>query len=128
MGRPENPIDPQAGPVQHFAFGLRKLREEAGAPGYRAMARRAGYSAATLSQAAAGERLPTLPVLLAFVEVCRGDAAYWQSLWEQVNDELAQQPRAADDADPPYQGLARFEPGMRSCSSAVTSSLTISCS
>ncbi|MER6841969.1 helix-turn-helix domain-containing protein [Streptomyces platensis] len=111
MGRPENPIDPQAGPVQHFAFGLRKLREEAGAPGYRAMARRAGYSAATLSQAAAGERLPTLPVLMAFVEVCRGDAAYWQSLWEQVNDELAQQPRADDDADPPYRGLARFEPG-----------------
>ncbi|WP_406472574.1 helix-turn-helix domain-containing protein [Streptomyces platensis] len=111
MGRPENPIDPQAGPVQHFAFGLRKLREEASALGYRAMARRAGYSAATLSQAAAGERLPTLPVVLAFVEVCRGDAAYWQSLWEQVNDELAQQPRADDDADPPYRGLARFEPG-----------------
>ncbi|MFC5253575.1 helix-turn-helix domain-containing protein [Streptomyces nigrescens] len=111
MGRPENPIDPQAGPVQRFAFELRKLRDEAGTPAYRAMARRAGYSAATLSQAAAGERLPTLPVLMAFVEVCRGDTTHWQSQWEQVNDELTQLPRGDDDADPPYRGLARFEPG-----------------
>jgi WD40 repeat protein/transcriptional regulator with XRE-family HTH domain len=111
VGRPENPIDPQDGPVQRFAYELRKLRDEAGAPAYRAMARRAGYSAATLSQAAAGERLPTLAVLMAFVEVCRGDTAYWRSLWQQVNDELAQLPRTEDDdANPPYRGLARFEP------------------
>lgn len=48
-------MDPGAGPVQRFAFELRKLRTEAGGMTYRAMAERAGYSGTTLSQAAAGE-------------------------------------------------------------------------
>ncbi|MFD7125062.1 hypothetical protein ACFV9X_13175 [Streptomyces anulatus] len=112
MGRPENPIDPQSGPVGRLAHDLRKLRDGAGAPAYRAMARRAGYSAATLSQAAAGERLPTLPVLLAYVGVCRGDSAEWQDRWERVNAELLRCPRPPEeDTEPPYRGLARFEPG-----------------
>ncbi|MFD0169695.1 hypothetical protein ACFVJH_37025 [Streptomyces decoyicus] len=112
MGRPENPIDPQDGPVQRFAFELRKLRDEAGAPAYRAMARRAGYSAATLSQAAAGERLPTLPVLLAYVGACHGEAEEWRRRWQEANEELTRRPRPQeDDSDPPYKGLARFEPG-----------------
>ncbi|WP_323138564.1 MULTISPECIES: helix-turn-helix domain-containing protein [unclassified Streptomyces] len=111
MGRPENPIDPQDGPIARFAHELRKLRDEAGAPAYRAMARRAGYSGATLSQAAGGERLPTLPVLLAYVTVCRGDTADWQHRWERANAELLRLPRPADqDTEPPYRGLARFEP------------------
>ncbi|MFG2226696.1 hypothetical protein [Streptomyces sp. NPDC048644] len=112
MGRPENPIDPQSGPVQRFAHELRKLRDEAGTPAYRAMARRAGYSAGTLSQAAAGERLPTLPVLLAYVSACQGDTGYWRQRWEEADEELARLPAPHDeDADPPYRGLARFEPG-----------------
>ncbi|MFJ5050394.1 hypothetical protein [Streptomyces sp. NPDC088719] len=112
MGRPENPIDPQSGPVGRFAHDLRRLRDEAGAPAYRVMARRAGYSAATLSQAAAGERLPTLPVLLAYVGVCRGDSAEWQDRWEQANADLLRCPRPPEeDTEPPYRGLARFEPG-----------------
>ncbi|MEU8679942.1 hypothetical protein [Streptomyces sp. NPDC048611] len=112
MGRPENPIDPQEGPLPRFAYELRKLRDEAGAPAYRAMARRAGYSAATLSQAAAGERLPTLPVLLAYVQVCDGDPDDWQRRWEEAGRELARIPRPEDEkTDPPYRGLARFEPG-----------------
>ncbi|MGW1375188.1 nSTAND1 domain-containing NTPase [Streptomyces sp. NPDC002446] len=112
MGRPENPIDPQDGPVQRFAHELRTLRDEAGAPAYRVMARQAGYSAATLSQAAAGERLPTLPVLLAYVRACDGDTDDWQHRWEEADRELARIPRPEqDDTDPPYRGLARFEPG-----------------
>jgi len=112
VGRPENPIDPQDGPVQRFAYELRKLREEAGAPAYRSMARRAGYSAATLSQAAAGERLPTLPVVLAYVRACGGDGQEWRYRWQETDDELARLPRPQeDDSDSPYKGLARFEPG-----------------
>ncbi|MFF4284485.1 hypothetical protein ACFY0R_04070 [Streptomyces sp. NPDC001633] len=110
MGRPEKAIDPTDGPVQRFAYELRKLRDQAGGPGYRAMARRAGYSAVTLSQAAAGERLPSLPVLLAYVRACRGDVQDWQQRWEEINDEVAARPRPADeDGEPPYRGLARFE-------------------
>ncbi|GLF99525.1 hypothetical protein SYYSPA8_34530, partial [Streptomyces yaizuensis] len=36
-GRHEVPVDPQAGPVEEFAFGLRKLRVEAGQPTYRVL-------------------------------------------------------------------------------------------
>ncbi|MGW1793644.1 nSTAND1 domain-containing NTPase [Streptomyces tubercidicus] len=112
MGRPENPIDPQDGPVQRFAYELRKLRDEAGAPAYRAMARRAGYSAVTLSQAAAGERLPTLPVLVAYVRACGGDEEEWRRRWTEADEAVSQQPRPPeDDTDPPYRGLVRFEPG-----------------
>ncbi|WP_159072473.1 hypothetical protein [Streptomyces formicae] len=42
VGRKEKPVDPAAGPVQRFAFELRKLRQEAGGLSYRAMSQRAG--------------------------------------------------------------------------------------
>ncbi|WP_431043443.1 hypothetical protein ACQUSR_17140 [Streptomyces sp. P1-3] len=112
MGRPEKAVDPLDGPAQRLAYELRKLRDEAGRPAYRAMARRVEYSAATLSQAAAGERLPSLPVLLAYVRACQGDAEEWQHRWERANEEIAARPRPDDeDGEPPYRGLARFEPG-----------------
>ncbi|MFI7538805.1 hypothetical protein [Streptosporangium sp. NPDC049376] len=93
-----------------FAVELRKLREEAGGPTYRAMAARAYFSAATLAQAAAGDRLPTLPVTLAYVEACGGDAQEWRARWEEARS--AQREHAARNGEPeraPYRGLARFE-------------------
>ncbi|MFD7607691.1 hypothetical protein ACFWAN_46160 [Streptomyces mirabilis] len=90
---------------------MRKLRAEAGSPTYRMMARRAGQGASTLSQAAAGERLPTLPVVLAYVRACGGDEEEWGERWRQAAEEVAAEPRAEEeDAEPPYRGLARFEP------------------
>ncbi|MGW0839016.1 nSTAND1 domain-containing NTPase [Streptomyces sp. NPDC002787] len=110
-GRREVPVDPGAGPVQRFAFELRKLRTEAGGLTYRAMAAQAGYSITTLSQAAGGEQLPTLPVALAFVRACGGDPAEWEIRWHQAVEEAAA--FGTDDdgagAEPPYRGLARFE-------------------
>ncbi|MER7466460.1 helix-turn-helix domain-containing protein [Streptomyces sp. NPDC097981] len=110
-GRREVPVDPGAGPVQRFAFELRKLRTEAGGVTYRALAQRAGYSVTTLSQAAAGEQLPTLPVVLAYVQACGGSPAQWEARWRQAVDEAAALAAADDgaDDDPPYRGLARFE-------------------
>ncbi|QYX80495.1 nSTAND1 domain-containing NTPase [Streptomyces akebiae] len=112
-GRREVPVDPGAGPVQRFAFELRKLRTEAGGLTYRAMAERAGYSITTLSQAAGGEQLPTLPVALAFVRACGGDPAEWEVRWHQAVEEAAAFDPDADEtaAEPPYRGLARFETG-----------------
>ncbi|WP_399103303.1 helix-turn-helix domain-containing protein [Streptomyces sp. 11x1] len=112
-GRREVPVDPGAGPVQRFAFELRKLRTEAGGLTYRAMAERAGYSITTLSQAAGGEQLPTLPVALAFVRACGGDPAEWEARWQQAVEEAAAFDPDADEtaAEPPYRGLARFETG-----------------
>ncbi|WP_443333364.1 hypothetical protein [Streptomyces sp. TSRI0281] len=42
------------------------------------LADRAGYSITTLSQAAGGEQLPTLPVVLAYAAACGGDGAVWR--------------------------------------------------
>ncbi|MEU2224968.1 hypothetical protein [Streptomyces sp. NPDC018347] len=111
MGRPENPLDPESGPLQRFAVGLRDLRARAGGPTYRAMAQRTPYSAAALSQAAAGERLPTPEVTRAYVIACGGDPDEWEGRRRAVADELAALPREDQDArESPYRGLARFEP------------------
>ncbi|MCF3131972.1 nSTAND1 domain-containing NTPase, partial [Streptomyces olivochromogenes] len=112
-GRRESPLDPSAGPVARFAFELRKFRAEAGSPTYRVMAQRTGHGASTLSQAAGGERLPTLPVVLAYVQACGGDQEKWEARWREVSAEAAAQrrPEDEDDVQPPYRGLARFETG-----------------
>lgn len=106
MGRREKPLEPTAGPVQRLAHELRTLRAEAGSPTYRAMARRVPYSAPTLSAAAAGERTPTLPVLLAYVSACDGDPAHWERRWYETVAEDAE--RDTDQGESPYPGLARF--------------------
>jgi WD40 repeat protein/transcriptional regulator with XRE-family HTH domain len=114
MGRPERPLDPTAGPVPRLAHELRELRRTAGGPSYRAMARTAGFSATTLSQAAAGERLPSLAVVQGYVRACGGDPAAWESRWKAAQAEAAGTAREDDeDAVPPYRGLARFEPDDR---------------
>ncbi|MFJ8113711.1 hypothetical protein [Streptomyces sp. NPDC096132] len=111
MGRPERPLDPGAGPVQRLAHDLRELRRAVGAPSYRAMAKTAGCSATTLSQAAAGERLPSLAALRGYVRACEGDPGEWEARWKDAEAELARSPVDRDeDATPPYRGLARFEP------------------
>ncbi|MFJ1548929.1 helix-turn-helix domain-containing protein [Streptomyces sp. NPDC088246] len=94
-----------------FAHELRKLRHRAGSPTYRAMARHAPFSAPTLSAAAAGERLPSLPVALAYAAACGGEAAHWEERWRAA---ASSEPAAAEEqgtAGAPYPGLARFEPG-----------------
>ncbi|MDQ1017677.1 nSTAND1 domain-containing NTPase [Streptomyces afghaniensis] len=110
-GRAEGELDPEGGPVQRFAAGLRALREAAGRPTYREMARRARYGVTTLSQAAAGKQLPTRAVALAYVKACGGDLAEWERRWREASDELAAETTADDTARPPYRGLTRFEPG-----------------
>ncbi|MEV5504466.1 hypothetical protein AB0M50_54585 [Nonomuraea fuscirosea] len=112
MGRRERPLDPGDGPVARFADELRKLRQEAGTPTYRVMAARAHYSTATLAQAAAGERLPSLPVTLAYVQACGGDLEPWRRRWEEISGEVLEIAAAGrDDEQAPYRGLARFEEG-----------------
>ncbi|WP_369029237.1 nSTAND1 domain-containing NTPase [Streptomyces adonidis] len=114
MGRPERPVDPEAGPVQRLAHELRELRRTAGGPSYRTMAEAAGFSATTLSDAAAGKRLPSLPVVQGYVRACGGDPGEWETRWKDADAEAAGALRAeTEDAAPPYRGLARFEPDDR---------------
>ncbi|TQE40018.1 nSTAND1 domain-containing NTPase [Streptomyces ipomoeae] len=113
MGRPEADLDPGLGPVQRFAFELRKLRQEAGGITYRQMARQVEVSVSTLSRAAKGEQLPSLPVVLAYVRACGGEEKAWERRWRAV---VTEQARAADlvadeTVPSPYRGLARFDVG-----------------
>ncbi|WP_097214953.1 MULTISPECIES: nSTAND1 domain-containing NTPase [unclassified Streptomyces] len=107
MGRREKPVDPSAGPVQRLAHELRLLRDKAGKPPYREMAELAGYSTTALSQAAAGDQLPTLAVVRAYVEALDGDPDEWEARWREADAELR---APAADERAPYRGLARFEP------------------
>ncbi|MGW8062502.1 nSTAND1 domain-containing NTPase [Streptomyces ziwulingensis] len=109
-GRRERGLDPGAGPVQRFAAELRVLRESAGRPTYRTMARKVPFSVTALSQAAAGRQLPTLAVTLAYVDVCGGDRQEWERRWREANAEAAARAAADEDARPPYRGLTRYEP------------------
>lgn len=100
-------MDPGAGPVQRLAHDLRLLREKAGKPPYREVAERAGYSTTALSQAAAGDQLPTLAVVRAYAEALDADPDKWEARWREADAEL-RAPAAGERA--PYRGLARFEP------------------
>lgn len=112
MGRPERWVDPDGGPVARFALDLRRLRETAGRPNYRELARRAHYSVSALSEAAGGKAFPSLPVTLAYVEACSGDRALWEARWQAVSAELAiaVAPSATDGSVVPYWGLRTFGP------------------
>lgn len=114
MGRPERAVDAGEGPVHRFARALRMLRQETGGITYRAMAGRTRYTASTLSRAANGEQLPSLAVTLAYVTACGGDAEEWERRWREASEQVAlaaQREEGDGEADAPYPGLSRFEPG-----------------
>ncbi|BCL28741.1 hypothetical protein ACFFS2_04840 [Streptomyces aurantiacus] len=133
MPRGERPLDPDGGPLAEFAAGLRKLRERAGRPTYRDLARNAHYGIATLSSAAAGRQLPSLAVTLAYVRACGGDEREWTLIWRRTADaytgadlsagmpadrsasasagmpaEGGAESRTRKNVKPPYVGLAAF--------------------
>ncbi|MFD8498882.1 helix-turn-helix domain-containing protein [Amycolatopsis sp. NPDC059657] len=105
MPRPERPLEDGDDAVVQFAAELRLLREKAGSPTYRELARQTNYSAGTLSDAAGGRKLPTLAVALAYVKACAGDEAEWEARWHAVSEGT----RAPEpEAEPPYVGLTAF--------------------
>jgi WD40 repeat protein len=111
--RPERPLDPEAGPLPGFAADLRRLREKAGNPTYRELSRKAHYSWSTLADAAAGRKLPSLAVTLAYVRVCGGDPGEWEERWREASAALAGPPAQPGTPEPdercPYVGLRAFQ-------------------
>ncbi|MBB4693151.1 nSTAND1 domain-containing NTPase [Paractinoplanes abujensis] len=89
-----------------FAGDLRRLRRRAGEPTYRELGRRTNYSAAALSEAVSGRRLPSLAVTVAFVRACDGDADEWTDRWRRLADA---QPGAPGAPPSPYVGLAAYQ-------------------
>ena len=69
--------------VAAFARDLRVLRSKAGLD-YPDMAEKSHYTMRTLASAAGGLRLPTLPVLIAYVNACGGDVAEWEERWGRL--------------------------------------------
>jgi WD40 repeat protein/energy-coupling factor transporter ATP-binding protein EcfA2 len=104
MPRPERPLDPEAGVVQGFAADLRRLRRQAGSPGYRDLARVAHYSTTTLAQAARGDALPSLAVTMAYVRACGGDEAEWEERWRTTSAELSAELNTELNTDPDPHG------------------------
>ncbi|MGW4213946.1 nSTAND1 domain-containing NTPase [Lentzea sp. NPDC004789] len=104
MPRRERPLDEGESGLLQFAADLRRLRERAGSPTYRELSRRAHYSAAALSEAAGGRKLPSLAVTKAYVMACDADPQEWERRWRAVAES---KPHAADS---PYVGLAMFQP------------------
>lgn len=119
MPRGEQPLDGD-GVLAEFASDLRVLRQGAGAPPYRQLAREAHYSSSTLADAAGGQRLPSLAVTLAYVRACGGQEQEWEGRWHATAAALAadarhSEPVPEDDAECPYVGLAAFTPQDAAC-------------
>ncbi|KUM99110.1 hypothetical protein AQI95_40710 [Streptomyces yokosukanensis] len=115
MPRAERPLDPDTGPLTRFAADLRKLREAAGRPTYRELAKRAHYSSTTLSEAAGGRTFPSLGVTLAYVEACQGVCHEWEARWHEAAAEIAASARCDEPGEnssqgAPYAGLSAFQP------------------
>ena len=69
--------------IAAFARDLRVLRADAGLE-YPDMAEKSHYTMRTLASAAGGLRLPTLPVLTAYVRACGGDVTEWEERWGKL--------------------------------------------
>jgi hypothetical protein len=110
MGRRERPLVRGAGDIERFAADLRELRQRSGLPTYRELARRAHFGISTLSQAAAGHRLPSLEVTLAYVRACGATdeiAAEWAERWAQLTHSHGpMQPRSRQSLSGATQRLA----------------------
>ena len=111
MGRPQQPLERDGSPVREFAFWLRDLRSRSGLT-YEQLGRRAHYATSTVQEAAAGRRLPTLKVVLAFVRACDGDHEQWRGYWAQIRRVLDRDaPREAGaSVAPPWAGGASARP------------------
>ncbi|GGP67278.1 WD40 repeat domain-containing protein [Saccharothrix coeruleofusca] len=109
MPRKERPLDAGDSTLVEFAEGLRELRARAGLPPYRTLSARAHYSAAALSEAASGRKLPSLGLTLAYVGACGGDVEEWERRWHDIAAEQAGRQPPQDGGDPPYRGLAAFQ-------------------
>jgi hypothetical protein len=98
-----------------FARDLRVLRSKAGLE-YPDMAEKSHYTMRTLASAAGGLRLPTLPVVIAYVNACGGEVSEWEERWGRLTKAAnkGQPALPAGDSEPgSRQGQGRIPPGAR---------------
>ena len=110
MGRPQRPIDHDGGPVAEFAAALRRLRDRTGALPYRTLAKRANCAPSTLSDAAAGRRLPSWSVVSAFIRACGvTDESPWLARWQAAGNRAPASAPIGRIPDDPASFLGRSE-------------------
>jgi len=90
-----------------FAGELRLMRERAGSPSFRELARRAHFSVSTLAEATAGRRLPSEQVVRAFAAACGEDPDSWAARLAAVHH------TPADDTPPPPGDVPGTPPARR---------------
>jgi hypothetical protein len=98
-----------------FARDLRVLRSKAGLD-YPDMAEKSHYTMRTLASAAGGLRLPTLPVVIAYVNACGGDVGEWEERWGRLTKAANKGQPALPPGDGEagaYPGQGRIPPGAR---------------
>jgi hypothetical protein len=103
--------------VAAFARDLRVLRAKADLD-YPDMAEKSHYTMRTLASAAGGLRLPTLPVLIAYVNACGGDVTEWEKRWGKLTESGRKGPAAlpaagADSDGPEAPPLGKIPQGAR---------------
>jgi hypothetical protein len=74
-----------------FLADLRALRDTA-AIGYDELAARTHYPSDALKEAEHGPRLPSLPILVAYVRACEGNVPEWEERWRRLRDETRADP------------------------------------
>ncbi|SDS59602.1 nSTAND1 domain-containing NTPase [Actinoplanes derwentensis] len=104
MPRQERPLESEDTPLLRFAGDLRRLRQRAGRLSYRDLGKRTNYSAAALSDALSGRRLPSLAITGAVVRACGGDVEEWTGRWRH----LATARPGSHTGAMPYVGLAAY--------------------
>jgi transcriptional regulator with XRE-family HTH domain len=114
-------------PVEEFAAQLRRLRESAGEPSFRQMARAAHFSSSTLAEAVQGRRLPSQAVVEAFATVCGADPREWavklQAAAAATAEPFADSLPAPVPAEP--AGAAILSPGRRGWRYAVQAAVLV---
>jgi transcriptional regulator with XRE-family HTH domain len=95
--------------LDSFARDLRALRAKAELD-YEEMAERSHYTMKTLAGAAGGLRLPTLPVIMAYVRACDGDVGDWEDRWHKLAEKLtAEAAKKQSDGDTPVEPASASE-------------------
>ena len=112
-GRPQRPLDDATGPVRDLAAALRALRASAGNPPYRTMAITAHFSPATLARAAAGHRLPSRDVVIAYAVACGGEREEWEQRWRACAEQLTRVHADSPPADPKPDHRSDAQPTVR---------------
>ncbi|MEU2718416.1 helix-turn-helix transcriptional regulator [Streptomyces sp. NPDC007205] len=109
--------------VDDLSRHLTLLHARAGAPSRREMAQRTGYGKSTISDAFAGQRLPTWPVVQALVAALGGDEEEARELWATAKGGPHQAQQIPDWLTSVRTEIPRLVTGLSftdACAAAVT--------